>query len=87
MLGAKRSEEIPRPAVAWAVYDLAYSLFTFIVVIRFLPAWIIDDLERPDWYVSVTQVGVVISCWRRCRSQVRWQTSSVGASRFCSRLR
>jgi len=60
MLGAKRSEEIPRPAVAWAVYDLAYSLFTFIVVIRFLPAWIIDDLERPDWYVSVTQVGVVI---------------------------
>ena len=51
--------ELPPPAVAWAVYDLAYSLFTFVVVIRFLPAWIIDDLGRPDWYVSVTQVCVV----------------------------
>lgn len=60
MPGAKRSDEMSRPAVAWAVYDLAYSLFTFIVVIRFLPTWIIDDLGRPDWYVSVTQVGVVV---------------------------
>ena len=51
--------DLPRPAVAWAVYDLAYSLFTFVVVIRFLPTWIIDDLGRPDWYVSVTQVCVV----------------------------
>ena len=51
--------DLPRPAVAWAVYDLAYSLFTFVIVIRFLPTWIIDDLGRPDWYVSVTQVCVV----------------------------
>ncbi len=52
--------DLPAPAVAWAVYDLAYSLFTFVVVIRFLPTWIIDDLGRPDWYVSVTQACVVV---------------------------
>ena len=55
-----QSTALPAPAVAWAVYDLAYSLFTFVVIIRFLPTWIIDDLGRPDWYVSVTQVGVVV---------------------------
>ena len=59
MRGSQKAE-LPAPAVAWAVYDLAYSLFTFVVVIRFLPTWIIDDLGRPDWYVSVTQVCVVV---------------------------
>lgn len=59
MRGGEKAE-LPAPAVAWAVYDLAYSLFTFVVVIRFLPTWIIDDLGRPDWYVSVTQVCVVV---------------------------
>ena len=58
MRGGEKAD-LPAPAVAWAVYDLAYSLFTFVVVIRFLPTWIIDDLGRPDWYVSVTQVCVV----------------------------
>ncbi len=52
--------DLPAPAVAWAGYDLAYSLFTFILVVRFLPAWIIDDLGRPDWMVSLTQVAVVL---------------------------
>ena len=27
---------------------------------RFFPSWIIDDHGRPDWYVSVTQVTVVV---------------------------
>lgn len=58
-MSGRESNGLPAPAMAWAVYDLAYSLFTFVVIIRFLPTWIIDDLGRPDWYVSVTQVGVV----------------------------
>lgn len=48
------------PALAWALYDFAYSLFSFLLVVRFLPAWIIDDLGRPDWYVGVTQLVVVL---------------------------
>lgn len=48
------------PALAWAVYDFAYSLFTFLLVVRFFPTWIIDDRGRPDWYVSLTQVTVVV---------------------------
>lgn len=45
--------------LAWALYDFAYSAFSFLVVVRFLPTWVINDLDRPDWYVSVTQLGVV----------------------------
>lgn len=59
MLGRRSDLGLPASAVAWAFYDLAYSLFTFILVARFLPAWIIDDLGRPDWMVSMTQVVVV----------------------------
>ena len=49
-----------RAPLAWALYDFAYSLFTFLLVVRFFPTWIIDDHGRPDWYVSVTQLVVVI---------------------------
>jgi MFS transporter, UMF1 family len=48
------------PALAWALYDFAYSLFSFLLVVRFLPTWIIDDLHRPDWYVGMTQFVVVL---------------------------
>jgi UMF1 family MFS transporter len=48
------------PALAWALYDFAYSLFSFLLVVRFLPAWIIDDLDRPDWYIGLTQFAVVL---------------------------
>jgi UMF1 family MFS transporter len=47
-------------APAWALYDFAYSLFAFIVLIRFLPSWIIDDHHRPDWTIGVTQFVVVV---------------------------
>lgn len=46
--------------LSWALYDFAYSLFTFLLVVRFFPTWIINDQGRPDWYVSVTQVVVVL---------------------------
>jgi UMF1 family MFS transporter len=46
--------------LSWAIYDLAYSIFTFLILIRFLPTWIINDLDRPDWYVTLTQAVVVL---------------------------
>jgi UMF1 family MFS transporter len=50
-----------RPApLSWAVYDFAYSIFAFLLMVRFFPTWIINDLDRPDWYVSVTQFAVVV---------------------------
>jgi len=49
-----------RAPLAWALYDFAYSLFTFVLVVRFFAAWIIDDHGRPDWYVGVTQLVVVL---------------------------
>jgi UMF1 family MFS transporter len=57
---AATSSPLRGPTLAWAVYDFAYSLFTFLLVVRFFPTWIIDDHGRPDWYVSVTQVTVVV---------------------------
>jgi UMF1 family MFS transporter len=48
------------PATAWALYDFAYSLFAFLLAVRFFPTWIITDHDRPDWYVTVTQVTVVL---------------------------
>jgi UMF1 family MFS transporter len=50
-----------RPApLAWALYDFAYSIFAFLLLVRFFPTWVINDLDRPDWYVSVTQFAVVL---------------------------
>ena len=49
-----------RAPLAWALYDFAYSVFSFLLAVRFFPTWIINDLGRPDWYVSVTQFVVVL---------------------------
>ena len=46
--------------MSWALWDFAYSGFSFILVVRFFPSWVIDDLGRPDWYVAVTQLVVVL---------------------------
>ena len=42
------------------MYDFAYSAFSFLLLVRFFPTWIINDLDRPDWYVTVTQFAVVV---------------------------
>ncbi len=47
-------------ALSWGVYDFAYSIFSFLLLVRFFPTWIINDLNRPDWFVSVTQFVVVL---------------------------
>jgi len=48
------------PQTAWALYDFAYSLFAFLLAVRFFPTWIINDRDRPDWYVTTTQVIVAL---------------------------
>jgi UMF1 family MFS transporter len=59
-VGTDETSRYPAPALAWALYDFAYSAFSFLIVVRFLPTWIIDDLGRSDWFVSATQVLVVL---------------------------
>ena len=57
----KRDPELGRAApLSWALYDFAYSLFSFLLLVRFFPTWIINDQGHPDWYVAVTQVVVVV---------------------------
>jgi MFS transporter, UMF1 family len=49
----------PAP-LSWAFYDFAYSVFSFLLVVRYFGTWVIDDLGRPDWYVALTQFVVVL---------------------------
>ena len=57
----RRSYFLRDPApLSWALYDFAYSVFSFLLVVRYFGTWIIDDLGRPDWYVAMTQFVVVL---------------------------
>ncbi len=58
---ARRSYLLRDPApLSWAFWDFAYSIFSFLLVVRFFGTWVIDDLGRPDWYVAMTQFVVVL---------------------------
>ena len=58
---ARRSFLLRDPApLSWAFYDFAYSVFSFLLVVRYFGTWVIDDLDRPDWYVAMTQFVVVL---------------------------
>jgi UMF1 family MFS transporter len=58
---ARRSYLLRDPApLSWAFWDFAYSVFSFLLVIRYFGTWIIDDLGRPDWYVAMSQFVVVL---------------------------
>lgn len=58
---ATRSYLLRDPApLSWALWDFAYSVFSFLVVVRYFGTWVIDDLGRPDWYVAMTQFVVVL---------------------------
>ncbi|MFL5953680.1 MAG: MFS transporter [Gaiellaceae bacterium] len=41
------------------LYDVAYSTFAFLFAVRYFPPWIVDELHRPDWYVSGGLAGAV----------------------------
>ena len=58
---ATRSYLLRDPApLSWALWDFAYSVFSFLLVVRYFGTWVIDDLGRPDWYVAMTQFVVVL---------------------------
>ncbi len=58
---ARRSYLLRDPApLSWAFWDFAYSVFSFLIVVRFFGTWVIDDLGKPDWYVAMTQFVVVL---------------------------
>ena len=44
-----------------AIYDFAYSIFSFLFAVRFFPPWLIADLNHPDWYIGATQAVTVVS--------------------------
>jgi MFS transporter, UMF1 family len=57
----RRSFLLRDPApLSWAFWDFAYSIFSFLLVVRYFGTWVIDDLGRPDWYVAMTQFVVVL---------------------------
>ena len=45
---ARRSYLLRDPApLSWAFWDFAYSIFSFLLVVRYFGTWVIDDLVGP----------------------------------------
>jgi UMF1 family MFS transporter len=46
------------PAVSWAFYDFANTIFSYVVITRYFNEWILIERDRPDWYVGVMRLVV-----------------------------
>jgi UMF1 family MFS transporter len=46
------------PAVSWAFYDFANTIFSYVVITRYFNEWILIERGRPDWYVGVMRLVV-----------------------------
>ncbi|MCP4631613.1 MAG: MFS transporter [candidate division Zixibacteria bacterium] len=47
-------------SISWGSYDLANTIFSMIVVTRFFPLWIIDDLGGTNLMVSITRSSAML---------------------------
>ena len=46
------------PAVSWAMYDFANTIFSYAVITRYFNEWILIERNRPDWYLGVMRLVV-----------------------------
>src|SRR2546423_3297018 len=46
------------PAVSWAFYDFANTIFSFAIITRYFNEWILIERDRPDWYLGVMRLVV-----------------------------
>jgi MFS transporter, UMF1 family len=46
------------PAVSWAFYDFANTIFSYAVITRYFNEWILIERDKPDWYVGVMRLVV-----------------------------
>src|SRR4051812_2323351 len=46
------------PAISWAFYDFANTIFSFAIITRYFNEWILIERDRPDWYVGVMRLIV-----------------------------
>src|SRR5688572_13283413 len=47
--------------VGWILYDLANTIFSFVVVTRYFNDWIIEERGQPDYYVGLMTAAVSIA--------------------------
>ncbi len=59
MKGRLAARGFTRPAVSWALYDFANTIFSYAVVTRYYNEWIIEQRGNPDWVVGA--MGAVVS--------------------------
>src|SRR5919109_1307984 len=48
------------PALSWALYDFANTIFSYVVVTRYFNDWIIEQRDTEDIWVGVMQVVVAV---------------------------
>ena len=49
------------PVFGWILYDLANTIFSFVVVTRYFNDWIIEERGQPDYYVGLMTAAVSLA--------------------------
>ena len=49
------------PIVGWVLYDLANTIFSFVVVTRYFNDWIVDERGQPDYAVGLMTAAVSVA--------------------------
>ncbi len=56
-----RASILSPPVLGWVLYDLANTIFSFVVVTRYFNDWIIEERGQPDYYVGLMTAVVSIA--------------------------
>ena len=57
----RRASVLAPPVIGWILYDLANTIFSFVVVTRYFNDWIIEERGQPDVYVGLMTAAVSIA--------------------------
>ena len=57
----RRAKVLSPPVIGWVLYDLANTIFSFVVVTRYFNDWIIEERGQPDYYVGLMTAAVSIA--------------------------
>ena len=57
----RRASVLTPPVLGWVLYDLANTIFSFVVVTRYFNDWVIEERGHPDYYVGLMTAAVSVA--------------------------
>lgn len=57
----RRASVLTPPVIGWILYDLANTIFSFVVITRYFNDWVIEERGQPDVYVGLMTACVSIA--------------------------